>query len=115
MNGSPSGFFISPKRFKIRRSPLSLFVIVMKVFSSVIMNGSPSGFFKSPKRFKIRRSPLSLFEIVMKVFSCLLNKAESGGCLSRWQVRSKGGDGFQILIYYMLMTIWCFVRGCKTR
>ena len=32
----------------------------------------------------------------MKVFSCLLKREESGGYLSGWQVRGKGGARIQI-------------------
>ena len=53
------------------------------------------------KGFEIRR-PLSpyLFVIVMEVFSCLMRRAISGGFLSGWRVRGRGGEG--ILISHLL-------------
>ena len=46
--------------------------------------------------------PLSpyLFVIVMEVFSCLMRRAISGGLLSGWRVRGRGGEG--ILISHLL-------------
>ncbi|KAL6323455.1 hypothetical protein AAG906_039025 [Vitis piasezkii] len=68
---------------------------------SVLINGSPSGFFQNSRGLR-QGDPLSpyLFVITMEVFSCLLRRAISGGFLSRWRVRGRGGEG--ILISHLL-------------
>ncbi|RVX18713.1 putative ribonuclease H protein [Vitis vinifera] len=67
----------------------------------VLINGSPSGFFRSSRGLR-QGDPLSpyLFVIVIEVFSCLMRRAISGGFLSGWTVRGRGGEG--ILISHLL-------------
>ena len=67
----------------------------------VLINGSPSGFFRSSRGLR-QGDPLSpyLFVIVIEVFSCLMRRAISGGFLSGWRVRGRGGEG--ILISHLL-------------
>ena len=68
---------------------------------SVLINGSPSGFFQSSRGLR-QGDPLSpyLFVIAMEVFSCLMRRAISGGFLSGWRARGRGGEG--ILISHLL-------------
>ncbi|RVW27875.1 K(+) efflux antiporter 2, chloroplastic [Vitis vinifera] len=68
---------------------------------SVLINGSSSRFFQSSRGLR-QGDPLSpyLFVIVMEVFSCLMRRAISGGFLSGWRVRGRGGEG--ILISHLL-------------
>ncbi|WKA05206.1 hypothetical protein VitviT2T_023185 [Vitis vinifera] len=68
---------------------------------SVLINGSPSGFFQNSRGLR-QGDPLSpyLFVITMEVLSCLLRRVISGGFLSRWRVRGRGGEG--ILISHLL-------------
>ncbi|RVW34760.1 LINE-1 reverse transcriptase-like [Vitis vinifera] len=69
---------------------------------SVLINGSPSGFFQSSRGLRQGDHPLSpyLFVIAMEVFSCLMRRAISGGFLSGWRARGRGGEG--ILISHLL-------------
>ncbi|RVW15499.1 putative inactive ATP-dependent zinc metalloprotease FTSHI 1, chloroplastic [Vitis vinifera] len=67
----------------------------------VLINGSPSGFFQSSRGLR-QGDPLSPypFVIAMEVISCLMRRAISGGFLSRWKARGRGGEG--ILISHLL-------------
>ena len=55
------------------------------------------------KGFETRRPSIpDLFVIVMEVFSCLMRRAISGGFLSGWRVKGRGGEG--ILISHLFFT-----------
>ena len=62
-----------------------------------LVNGTPSDLFQSTRGLR-QGDPLLpyLFVIRMKALSCLINRAESGGFLSSYRVRGRGGDEVQV-------------------
>ena len=83
---------------------------------SILINGSPIGFFQSSKGLR-QRDPISpyLFVIAMKALSRLILRAQVGGFISGFKVRSRGGGGEESHISFLLMILLFFVRPLKSK